>query len=181
MRSAVTGAVVRATVLANQFSSFRTMSGDGSATEENHTRMELGNVDILQLSGGRLVAHGAGWKVFVNRRRLHKPIMQSATTLTGDSPARWFLDVSFQVVDEDVNEVKKYGLSTIKRIAPHGIVGQSFDGSMIAVSGKTDKYTDDAPEFTTTAQVSQPGFSVVHAVARLSMCMSDLSANGSSN
>ena len=43
------------------------------------------------------------------------------------------------------------GRSTVGRIAPHGIIGQSFDGNKLTVSGKLDKY-GDAPSFTTSAQ-----------------------------
>ena len=44
-----------------------------------------------------------------------------------------------------------FGKSTLGIIAPHGIVGQSFDGSHVAVSGKQDDY-GNGPEFTTSAQ-----------------------------
>ena len=44
-----------------------------------------------------------------------------------------------------------FGKSTLGTIAPHGIVGQAFDGSHVAVSGKQDDY-GNGPEFTTSAQ-----------------------------
>ena len=47
--------------------------------------------------------------------------------------------------------VAAFGKSTLGSIAPHGIVGQSFDGSKLAVSGKQDDY-GNGPEFTTSAQ-----------------------------
>ena len=45
----------------------------------------------------------------------------------------------------------KHGAYNLSFVAPHGIIGQSFDGSQLAVTGKQDQYTD-APEFTTSAQ-----------------------------
>jgi len=37
-------------------------------------------------------------------------------------------------------------------IAPHGIIGQSYDGDGLALSGKQDDYRNDADEMTTSAQ-----------------------------
>ena len=48
--------------------------------------------------------------------------------------------------------MRRFGPSTLGQIAPHGIIGQSFDGSKIAVSGKRDDYADGKVEFTTRAQ-----------------------------
>jgi len=152
LRSPRTGKMVRAAVHADQYASFRTFSDDSATKYENHTRTMLDGIEVLQLSGGRFVAHGAGWEVFVNRRRLRKPLVGGSKSVApiGDA-SRWFLDISFNVLDERKSESEKFGRSTLGRTAPHGIVGQSFDGSLIAVSGKQDKY-GDAPEFTTTAQ-----------------------------
>lgn len=152
MRSPRTGAVIRAALHADQYASFRTFATDDASKYENHTRSQLDGLEVLQLSGGRFVAHGAGWEVFVNRRRLRKPLVAGSKNVApvGDS-SRWFLDISFNVLDDRKDDSAKFGRSTLGRTAPHGIVGQSFDGSLIAVSGKQDKY-GDAPEFTTTAQ-----------------------------
>lgn len=152
LRSPRTGAIVRAAVYADQFASFRVFAGDEATKYENHTRTQLDGLEVLQLSGGRFVAHGAGWEVFVNRRRLRKPLITGSNQVVpaGDT-SRWFLDISFNVLDNRKGDSEKFGRSTLGRTAPHGIVGQSFDGSLIAVSGKQDKY-GDAPEFTTTAQ-----------------------------
>jgi len=153
LRSPRTGAIVRVEVRADQFSSFRTFVADEATKYENHTRTQVDGLEALQLSGGRFVAHGAGWEVFVNRRRLRKPLVKGSNkdvAPQGDS-SRWFLDISFNVLDNRKGDSEKFGRSTLGRTAPHGIVGQSFDGSLIAVSGKQDKY-GDAPEYTTTAQ-----------------------------
>ena len=60
-------------------------------------------------------------------------------------------DTSFKVLDGNADKVALFGKSTLGTIAPHGIVGQSFDGSKVAVSGKQDDY-GNGPEFTTSAQ-----------------------------
>ena len=60
-------------------------------------------------------------------------------------------DTSFKALDGDADKVALFGKSTLGTIAPHGIVGQSFDGSHVAVSGKQDDY-GNGPEFTTSAQ-----------------------------
>ena len=151
IRSAKTGAVVRASVRANQYASFRQYRAEEDGDEcyySNHTRIELGDVELLQLSGGRFVAHGAGWEIFVNRRRLRKPL---AASRAADDAARWFLDFSFNVLDGRPGDVEKFGRSTLGRIAPHGLVGQSFDGSKTSLSGKLDSY-GGAREVWTSAQ-----------------------------
>jgi len=152
MRSPKTGAIVRAALHADQYSSFRTFLDDDATTHENHTRTQVDGLEVLQLSGGRFVAHGAGWEVFVNRRRLRKPLIKGSKDAVPEGDAsRWFLDISFNVLYNSKGDSEKFGRSTLGRTAPHGIVGQSFDGSLMAVSGKQDKY-GDAPEFTTEAQ-----------------------------
>jgi len=151
VRSPVTGQLLRGSVHADQYNSFRSYAEDAVSTYTNKTRVELPGVDMLQLSGGRSVIHGAGWEVFVNRRRLRKPLSTRSAGVSLKDSESWFLDTSFNILDKDAASAKKFGHSTIGRIAPHGIIGQSFDGSMIAVSGKQDKY-NDLPEFTTTAQ-----------------------------
>jgi hypothetical protein len=55
------------------------------------------------------------------------------------------------LLSEHPELVEKYGNSTFGRIAPHGIIAQSFDGNKFAVSGKLDTY-GSAKEFTTSAQ-----------------------------
>ena len=136
IRSPRTGKLVRAACVASQYASFRVFAADNSTEYHNLTRVEMDGVEVLQLSGGRFVAHGAGWEVFVNRRRLRKPVLvHSKVEVPKDSSSRWFLDISFHLLEEE-GDTKKFGQATLDRIAPHGIVGQSFDGSRIAVSGK---------------------------------------------
>jgi hypothetical protein len=151
VRSPITGQLVRGSVHAEQYNSFRSYGDDDVSKYTNKTRLEQPGVDMLQLSGGRTVVHAAGWELFVNRRRLRKPLSTRSAGVSLKDSESWFLDTSFNILDKDAAAAKKFGHSTIGTIAPHGIIGQSFDGSMIAVSGKQDKY-NDLPEFTTTAQ-----------------------------
>mgnify|MGYP006936380451 CR=1 FL=1 len=151
VRSPVTGQLVRCSVHAGQYNSFRSYGDDNVSRYTNKTRLEQPGVDMLQLSGGRFVAHGAGWEIFINRRRLRKPLSTRVAGVSLKDSESWFLDTSFNILDKDTAAANKFGHSTIGNIAPHGIIGQSFDGSMIAISGKQDKY-NDLPEFTTTAQ-----------------------------
>eukprot|EP00966_Prymnesium_polylepis_P011938 274105-Prymnesium_polylepis.2 len=158
-KSATTGQVLRAAVLAEEWASFRLCTAEEESASgidpmqpacEKKTRMELTDVKIMQMSGGRLFAHAAGWEVFVQRHRVMKP-MVNGTEVPINDRARSFLRVAFRVLDGDPKLVGKVGRSTVGRIAPHGIVGQSCDGSNITVSGRTDDY-GDTPEFTTGAQ-----------------------------
>lgn len=149
LRSPVTHAVVRVEVDATQYASFRIYQSDDVAQFTNRTRLEQDGIAVLQLSGGRTSIKGAGWEVFITRRRLRKPLVKKP--LVGDSRERWFLDASYRVLDGDAEAMKMHGSSTVGRIAPHGIIGQSFDGSQVMVSGKHDNY-GNGPEFTTSAQ-----------------------------
>jgi hypothetical protein len=63
----------------------------------------------------------------------------------------WQLNTKLRTIDNDKDLVSKFGHSTLGHIAPHGTIGQSFDGSSIAVGGKVDKYGFGL-EMTTSAQ-----------------------------
>ena len=155
-------ALVRIAILAEQYDTFRDYRTDDlpsfflhtpQARYYNKTRIEVGDVAVMQLSGGRTFVRGAGWQFTIHRRRLMKPVVEGAAVApsAGWTRLHWFLDTKFDVLDNNPTLVATHGRSTIGTIAPHGIIGQSFDGSMIAVSGKLDDY-GDGPEFTTSAQ-----------------------------
>jgi hypothetical protein len=150
LRSLHTGDVVRVAIVANQFNSFQVHRSDDTLTQYvNRTRLEQDGIAVLQLQSGRTSIKAAGWEVFINRRWLRKPLV--GKPLVADSLEHWFLDAKYRVLDGDADDVKLFGPSTVGRIAPHGIIGQSFDGSQISVSGKHDDY-GNGPEFTTSAQ-----------------------------
>ena len=56
-----------------------------------------------------------------------------------------------RALDGDAKLSPYYNHSMRGIVWPHGLIGQSFDGSKIAVSGKVDEY-GETPEFTTSAQ-----------------------------
>ena len=88
------------------------------------------------------VVRAAGWEVNVTS----KPIYNG---LPGN--AEWRFDVNMRPLDDIPTLAAKHGSSTIGTIAPHGIIGQSFDNDDIAVIGALDKYTG-LTEMTTKAQ-----------------------------
>ena len=157
-------ALVRIAILAEQYDTFRDYRTDDlpsfflhtpQARYYNKTRIEVGDVAVMQLSGGRTFVRGAGWQFTIHRRRLMKPVVEGSADAVAPSAGwtrlHWFLDTKFDVLDNNPTLVATHGRSTIGTIAPHGIIGQSFDGSMIAVNGKLDDY-GDGPEFTTSAR-----------------------------
>jgi hypothetical protein len=65
--------------------------------------------------------HGCNWDINVTR----KPIYNSLT-----NGLKWRLDMRIQPIDR---RFKTY---------PHGIIGQSFDDSKLAINGNTDDYSN---------------------------------------
>ena len=65
--------------------------------------------------------------------------------------SRFFLDSKVRALDGDAKLSQYFNHSMRGVVWPHGLIGQSFDGSKVAVSGKLDNY-GDAPEFVTSAQ-----------------------------
>ena len=159
---------MRIAILAEQYDTFRDYRTDElpsffvdtpQARYYNKTRIELPSVGVYQMGMGRTFIRGNGWQFTVHRRRLMKPVVEQPPEKQGGGGAvgdyvgpsggwtrlHWFLDTKFDVLESLVDKpelARKYGRSTIGTIAPHGIIGQSFDGSQIAVSGKLDDYGD---------------------------------------
>ena len=63
-------------------------------------------------------------------------------------PSSWRFDLAMRKLD-GTRFAKEFGNSSASCF-PHGIIGQSYDGDNMAVSGKTDDYTNRV-EVTTTA------------------------------
>ena len=76
------------------------------------------------------VVRGAGYEANVTR----KPVYNS---LHG---ATWRYDTAMRPLDDTPFE-KAHGASGRKFIAPHGLIGQSYDGDNVAVHGKMDDYS----------------------------------------
>jgi hypothetical protein len=74
----------------------------------------------------------AGWTIGVKRSAIKAPLKE----------IKWRLDVDIATEDGKEEFV----------VAPHGILGQTFDGDNTGVNGALDKYHSAGTEFTTTAQ-----------------------------
>jgi len=146
VRTAVTGAVVRIAMIASEYRAFRVYhdtiaSVAANSTQfETHTHFSFEGVEA-EMQGGRLVVRAHGWKLMAIPRYLHRPILGTSLAPVGDA-SHWFLDTSM----EPLKAIEVPG-----RIAPHGVIGQSYDGSGQAVEGNIDEYPD-ASLFVTYAQ-----------------------------
>ena len=156
-RSKITGADVHVAIVAEQLRSFRLYTsalGHLAPVDSNYTNqtsIELGDIAVYQMSGMRVRMRAAGWEATFAHRTVRKPLVGGAEA-PADHPSRFFLDTSFRVLDGSEALTTTYGHSSLGYIAPHGIIGQSFDGSKVAVSGRTDTYIEGVGEVNTTAQ-----------------------------
>jgi hypothetical protein len=112
--------------------------------------LHFSGFSVEMISGQRVRVRGSSFEFVVTHRTLRKPIVNGTAAPTGHL-SRWFLDTEVRALDGNKELFSKYKDSMHGIVSPHGIIGQSFDGSNVAVSGKHDDY-GDAPEFTTTAQ-----------------------------
>jgi len=80
-----------------------------------------------------------GWEVNATRKPIYNPVR---------GPSAWCFDIAMRPLDGTIF-TKEFGASSASCF-PHGIIGQSWDGDNIAVSGKVDDYKDRV-EVTTTA------------------------------
>ena len=123
--------LVRIAILAEQHESFRDYRSDElpsffldtpNTRYYNKTRIEVGDVAVMQLSSGRTFIRGVGWQFTVHRRRLVKPVVDQGN---GDGLAaggwsnrlHWFLDTKFDTLDQEPELARKYGKSTVGTIA----------------------------------------------------------------
>lgn len=86
-----------------------------------------------------LFLRAAGFETNVTRKPVYNHL----------SGPQWRLDMSVRRLDGTELQVQ-HGASS-RTIAPHGIVGQSWDGDNLAVDGKQDDYEIEASEVWTTA------------------------------
>lgn len=73
------------------------------------------------------------WRIRLTRRSIRSPLRE----------VTWRLDTSMEMLVPEKNIV----------VWPHGILGQSWDGSHMAVDGKQDDYLSAGAEFTTSANL----------------------------
>jgi hypothetical protein len=138
-RTGSSGTLVRVAVLAEQTRSFR-VANDTLATYYNATEVDFGDVLIEQIAGRRVRVRGAGWEGVFTHGYVRKPIINGHIVSDSIDHSHWQLNTKLRTLDNDKDLVATFGRSTLGHIAPHGLIGQSFDGSSIAVNGKVDKY-----------------------------------------
>ena len=132
---------LHAKILAEQPGSFRLFgSDDAEGLYVNRTSLKIPDLSLSITPKGefRLIAHGV--KVLVQWAKLHTPLNTAGQPVAKDDTSRWYLDVSFVALD-----------NTMPAVAPHGLIGQSFDGSKMTVHGKRDNY-GRGRKFKTSAQ-----------------------------
>ena len=99
-------------------------------------------ITVLSCHGGKTVAVRAhGWETNVTR----KPVFNR---VSGSSHR---FDVTVRPLDGTPWE-GTHGSSHAERVAPHGLLGQSFDGDAVAVDGARENYYVRVTELTTSAQ-----------------------------
>mgnify|MGYP004316099303 CR=1 FL=1 len=116
-------------------------------THENrvHHKWERDDIDThatILLEDATLSTRAYGWEINVTRKRIFNALPGNPL---------WKLNTILRPLD-GTHLSSKYGTSHMTHIAPHGIIGQSFDGDDVAVSGKQDDYSQHAREMTTSAQ-----------------------------
>lgn len=105
------------------------------------------NADVLENSSGRvwksyneqdlsvymkqatLVVRAAGWEVNTTRHPVYNFV---------SGPSKWRIDMTIRPLDD--TGIIRNGVSKLNVQRPHGIVGQSYDGDGLAISGPLEVY-----------------------------------------
>jgi len=153
-----TGADVRIAIMAEEPHTYRLCAADVTLASLKtdcalkSDDLDLGDISVELLPGLRLRTRASGQESTFTHRRLRKPIVNGTVAAPTD-PARWFMDTSFRELANDASLSAKYGGGSlvVNDVYPHGIIGQSVDGTGTAVSGKLDEY-DESLIFHTSAQ-----------------------------
>ena len=118
-------------LLAEQPSSFRMYLNDNATgLYANRTNVELSDVSLsITPKKGDFVLIDKAIKVLIQWRQFRAPLNAAGQTVPENDQSRWYLDVSFRALN-----------GTMPAVAPHGLIGQSFDGSTLTVHGKRDNY-----------------------------------------
>jgi hypothetical protein len=124
------GSKVHAEVRAEQPGSFRVYaSDDAEGTYANRTLAKADASYIVVTPKKELVASVDGVEVRVGWKQVYMPLDVNEKPVAKGHPSRWYLDTSFKVLN-----------ATMPAVAPHGLIGQSFDGSPYTVHGKRDRH-----------------------------------------
>jgi hypothetical protein len=119
---------VYAEVRAEQPGSFRFYL-DATGPYANRTSVELPGVSLSVTPKKELVVHTPNVETRAKWKQLLMPLNAAGEPVPKDDPSRWYLDTSFRALN-----------TTMPAVAPHGLIGQSFDGSKLTVHGKQDNY-----------------------------------------
>jgi hypothetical protein len=120
---------VFAEVRAEQPGSFRFSLDESMALYTNRTHVELPDISLLVTPQNELVVRAHGLETRAKWNKLRMPLNAAGEPVPKDDPSRWYLDTSFRPLN-----------TSVPAIAPHGLIGQSFDGSKLTVHGKRDNY-----------------------------------------
>jgi hypothetical protein len=134
--------IVRAQVRAEQPGVFRMYGDDnGTGIYANRTSLKLSDASLSVTSNGAaLVLLNHDVKVVAKWSRLRTPVTAAGQPVPKNHVSRYYLDTSFLVLN-----------GTVPHVAPHGIIGQTFDASIMTVHGRRDNY-GRSRRFKTSAQ-----------------------------
>lgn len=86
--------------------------------------------------------HGHGRTVVVTDGRWKFSVSSKEFPNAGANPGKFLLHVSVDTLYDADHDV----------VAPHGLIGQSYDGDLVGLDGAQDDYKNSGEEMTTTAQ-----------------------------
>lgn len=123
---------------------FRVVHPNSSLIVDKQRIWQVWEYDSIRVASKQLTVYvrAHGWEVNVTRKPIYNYV---------SGPSHWRFDVAMRQLD-GTPFAKQYG-SVSTTCHPHGVIGQSYDGDDIAVSGKTDdyKYAKDHPVIVTKA------------------------------
>lgn len=163
------GKEFRLAIISSQWSSFRIYKADDMLERQDATRLakhaklfgkryDLPELEVRQKRRGETTFHAAGWKIVIERRRVRWALLDGcefdwedrltykACKAPKDHPFTYYFD--FQIKPLRGAKAKKFGDPNVGSISPHGLMGQTFDGAKLSVSGRLDKYGKQHEVFT---------------------------------
>lgn len=89
---------------------------------------EVGNLNLL-MKQSTLYVRCNGWETNVTRKPIYNLV---------SGPTAWRIDLTMRPLDD--TGITKNSISAYNVTHPHGLIGQSYDGDGIGISGKKDVY-----------------------------------------
>merc|ERR1712224_602255 len=93
------------------------------------------------------MGRASGWEVNCTRKPIYNLVSGSS---------KWRFDFAMRPLDGSTGFEKWYGKAS-STCYPHGILGQSWDGDNVAVSGKAEDYTYNPANPVVTASINAEG------------------------